>query len=134
MTQDPNGVFKVVDRNGLDDGVAEFNIAPGHYDVYARALGKPGGDLTITSYGLFEDDAGDFLYLDHVDISRETGKPKTVNINKLFYVDVTFLVGGEEVSYHNKWVFDIAEFLEYFWDYDNKGVKLLQVRFYPRAE
>ena len=29
------------------------------------------------------------------------------------------------------WVFDIAEFVEYLWTTDNKGTKLLQVRFYP---
>jgi hypothetical protein len=29
------------------------------------------------------------------------------------------------------WVFNIAEFVEYLWTTDNKGTKLLQVRFYP---
>ena len=135
MTQDPSGEFKVVDRNGLDKDGAEFNIAPGHYDVYARALGKPGGYVNITSWGEFEDDTGNpLLKLGEVDISRETGKPKTVNINKLFYVDVDLLVDGEQVSYTNTWVFDILELQEYYWDYDNKGLKLLQVRFYEKPD
>ncbi|MCK4733954.1 MAG: hypothetical protein KAT65_15980 [Methanophagales archaeon] len=135
MTQDPEGVFQVVDRNGLDDGVAEFNIEPGYYDVYARALGKPNGDVTITSWGEFEDDTGNpLLELGSVKLTREKGKPQTVNINKLFYVDVTLLVDGETVTYDKTWVFDIDELLEYYWDYDNDGLKLLQVRFYPRAE
>lgn len=29
------------------------------------------------------------------------------------------------------WVFNVAEFVEYFWDVDSNGVHLLQVRFYP---
>ena len=35
-------------------------------------------------------------------------------------------------SYTGKWVFNIADFVTYLWDTDNNGVKLLQVRFYPR--
>ena len=33
--------------------------------------------------------------------------------------------------YENEWVFNIADFAQYFWDIDNNGLKLLQVRFYP---
>ena len=112
MTQDPGGGFDVVDRDGTD-GRAEFNIAPGYWDVYARALGKPGGEVNISAYT-------DDLYLGSVELTRDTGKPQTKNINKLFYV------GGE-------WIFDIGEFEEYYWDYNNKGLKLCQVRFYENA-
>jgi hypothetical protein len=34
-------------------------------------------------------------------------------------------------SYTNYWVFNIADFVEYLWQLDNNGLKLLQVRFYP---
>jgi hypothetical protein len=132
MTQDPDGQFEVVDRDGTD-GRAQFNIAPGYYDVYARALGKPNGDVHIESWGEFEDDTGtSILKLGEVDLTRERGKPQTVNLNHLFYVDVTLVVNGEMVDYNNTWVFDIEELLEYYWEYDNSGLKLLQVRFYPR--
>lgn len=137
MTQDVGGVFQVVDRSGLD-GSAEFNIAPGHYNVYAKALGKPGGSVHIQANGTFDDAlTGETLaMLGYVDISRTTGKPQSVNINNLFYVDVTVctaVVEGvctEQTVYEDTWVFDIPELLEYYWDYDNAGVKLLQVRFY----
>ncbi len=33
--------------------------------------------------------------------------------------------------YESEWVFNIADFAQYFWDIDNNGLKLLQVRFYP---
>jgi len=35
-------------------------------------------------------------------------------------------------SYVQEWVFNIADFVEYLWNTDNNGLKLLQVRFYPR--
>ncbi len=138
MTQDPDGEFKVTDRNGLD-GRAEFNIAPGHYNVYAAALGKPGGWSEITSYGNFTDaeTGSNLMLLGYVKLTRNTGKPSSVNINELFYVDVTLCTAVDEFGsctawmiYEDYWVFDIDELLEYYWDYDNDGLKLLQVRFY----
>ena len=138
MTQDPEGNFKIVDRNGLD-GRAEFNIAPGHYNIYATGLGKPGGSVHIDAWGEFEDQetGSNLLLLGYVDLSRDKGKPQSTNINNLFYVDVTLCtaVDGdgnciEWVEYQDYWVFDIEELLEYYWDYNNNGLKLLQVRFY----
>ena len=138
MTQDEGGVFQVVDRNGLD-GQTQFNIAPGHYNVYARALGKPNGNVHIQANGTFDDAVtGETLkMLGYVDISRSTGKPQNLNINNLFYVDVTICTASldgvctEMTTYTDTWVFDIPELLEYYWDYDNNNLKLLQVRFYP---
>jgi hypothetical protein len=34
-------------------------------------------------------------------------------------------------TYTSEWVFNIADFVQYFWSLDNSGVKLVQVRFYP---
>lgn len=36
--------------------------------------------------------------------------------------------------YENEWIFNIGDLVEYLWDVNNQGVKLLQVRFYPRCE
>jgi hypothetical protein len=138
MTQDPAGVFDVVDRNGLD-GQAEFNIAPGYYNVYATALGKPNNAVDINAWGLFDDalSTDQLIWLGYVKISRNTGKPVSTNINELFYVDVTLCTAvdaegacTQEITYTNTWVFDIDELVEYYWDYDNAGVKLLKVQFY----
>ena len=138
MTQDPEGEFKVVDRDGLD-GSAEFNIAPGHYNVYATALGKPNGKAKIDAYGEFEDavDGSTLVLLGYVNISRSKGKPQSVNINNLFYVDVAICTAvdanglcTEQTVYTDYWVFDIPELLEYYWEYNNDSLKLLQVRFY----
>jgi len=139
MTQDTDGEFKVVDRNGLD-GKAKFNIAPGHYNIYAIGLGKPGKSVHIDAYGNFTDavEGTTLILLGYVDISRDRGKPQSVNINELFYVDVTLCtavdpvtgVCTEWVEYEDYWVFDIDELIEYYWEYNNEGLKLLQVRFY----
>ncbi len=133
--------FKVVDRCGVDEKPAktEFMIAPGTYNVYARALGKPNKHVEICSYGEFQEyDTTNILWLGCVDVkdtTREKGKPKSVNINELFYVDVILSILDEEgnivtVEYKDFWVFDIDELIEYYWEYDNDGLKLLQVRFY----
>jgi len=34
--------------------------------------------------------------------------------------------------YDSTWVFNIADFVDYLWDIDNNGSKLVQIRFYPR--
>ena len=139
MTQAADGQFLVTDRNGLD-GAASFNIAPGYYNIYARALGKPGGKVDITANGIFEDaQTGErLIQLGYVSLARNTGKPQAVNINELFYVDVTLCTQYDSVNkvctqwttYEDYWVFDIDELLEYYWNYDNAGLKNLQVRFY----
>ncbi len=136
MTQSGSG-FLVTDRNGLD-GSASFNIAPGYYNVYARGLGKPGGNADIQANGTFTDavDGTVEYMLGYVNIARTSGKPQVVNINQLFYVDVTLCTDQEAgectevTTYTDTWVFDIPELLEYYWDYENHGLKLLQVRFY----
>lgn len=35
-------------------------------------------------------------------------------------------------EYMDEWVFNIGDFVNYLWNADNHGLKLLQVRFYPR--
>jgi len=135
MTQDLNGEFKVTDRDGTD-GSASFNIAPGKYNIYARALGKPGGNTKIDAWGEFTDaqDGTSLQLIGYVDITRTKGTSKWVNINSLFYADVTLCVEvndlGEcvkKVVYDDYWIFEL---LNYWWEYNNKGLKLLQVRFY----
>ena len=138
MTQAIDGVFRVTDRNGCD-GQAAFNIAPGHYNVYARALGTPNGKVNVSAWGNFTDlETGyQLINLGYVNLARESGKPQSVNINSLFYVDASLCTAVDEfgactetTSYNDYWVFDIAELFDYWWDYDNNGLKNLQVRFY----
>ncbi len=51
-------------------------------------------------------------------------------------IDGNDLCGGTIAyckEYTDEWVFNIADFAQYFWDIDNNGLKLLQVRFYPKC-
>ena len=130
MTQAPDGEFQVTDRNGLD-GSASFNIAPGKYNIYARGLGKPGGKTKIDAWGEFTDalDGTQLILLGYVNIERTKGTSNWVNINQLFYVDVTLCLEVNQetgeclkyVTYEDYWVFDIEELLNYYWDYNNNG-------------
>jgi hypothetical protein len=35
-----------------------------------------------------------------------------------------------DLEFSNLWIFNLEQLIEYFWDYDNNGLKLMQVRFY----
>src|SRR6266699_1472015 len=49
LSQNADGSFDVLDKNGTD-GEASFSLpAPGSYTVWARALGQPGGQAKITT-------------------------------------------------------------------------------------
>jgi hypothetical protein len=130
------GEFAVLDKNGTD-GEAKFSLpAPGTYTVWARALGTPGGQAKITTCatdvtGTVAD--GDICSTQHEVFVRGTGKSSfrnvttaltTITLDAVADADAVTACGGTTVG-----LFDPC--LEgYFWQYDNNGLKLLQVRFY----
>lgn len=131
------GLFAVLDKNGTD-GQASFSLpAPGGYTVWARALGKPGGEAKITTCATDVTGApadGDICSTQHEVFVRGTGKSSfrnvtsaltTIELDPVADAAAVDACGGTTVS-----LFDGC--LEgYFWQYDNRGLKLLQVRFYP---
>jgi hypothetical protein len=133
------GIFAVLDKNGTD-GEAKFSLpAPGSYTVWARALGTPGGQAKITTCATDITGApadGDICSTQHEVFVRGTGKSSfrnvttaltTIELDPVADADAVTACGGTTVS-----LFDPC--LEgYFWQYDNNGLKLLQVRFYPVA-
>jgi hypothetical protein len=130
------GEFAVLDKNGTD-GQASFSLpAPGGYTVWARALGTPGGQAKVTTCatdvaGTIAD--GDICSTQHEVFVRGYGKSSfknvtpaltTIALDAVADADAVTACGGTTVS-----LFDPC--LEgYFWQYDNNGLKLLQVRFY----
>jgi hypothetical protein len=32
----------------------------------------------------------------------------------------------------NEWIFNVGDFVDYFWNLDRNGAKMLQIRFYPQ--
>jgi hypothetical protein len=130
------GVFQVLDKNGTD-GTATFSLpAPGTYTVWARALGTPGGMAKITTCAdaITGTTATDpicstqnevFVRGTKADQFRDvTTSLTTIQLDPVLHADAVTACGGTTVS-----LFDPC--LEgYFWQYDNNGLKLLQVRFY----
>ncbi|MFM8310383.1 MAG: hypothetical protein ACKOAZ_00630 [Ilumatobacteraceae bacterium] len=123
------GSFSVLDGNCFDGDGAEFQLpAPGdpadsNYTVWVRALGQPGGSATMQA--CFEDTLGDtYCDPDIVNIIRRTGKSTFTNVTReLLYIDTA--------EYGTTALFD-AEGEAYWWDYNNNGLRLAQLRFYER--
>ena len=121
----PGADFYVEDCNGLD-GKAKFYLpadVSANWEVYVRALGKPSGSADMRTCGEIWDEVGevwiktcgpDLVLEAHGNnnkFSNESSKLLTVDGVPLF-----------DITYEN-----------YFWEYDNKGLKLAQLRFYPAA-
>lgn len=127
--------FQVLDANGTDGNGAKFQLPdpdPDNdlvlsYSVYARALGKPGGWSNTTA--CFVDEYGDTICsVDTLTLVRRKGKSTFTNVSKellTLYLDLDGDGSLERVG-----LFD-EETYQYFWDYDNHGLKLAQLRFYP---
>ncbi len=126
--------FAVLDANGTD-GRAEFQLpnpdpdGDGEtlYSVYVRALGKPGGTSTTTTC------ATDPVTLElvcstlNLILIREKGKSTFTKADRyLLFIEVDLDGDGSLEKYP---LFDPA-LQDYFWDYDNNGLKLVQMRFY----
>lgn len=141
------GEFAVLDANGTD-GRAAFQLpnpdpdgdGTTAYSVYVRALGKPGGKATMQSC---YDDAqtGDTWCavdivggVEPIIIERtKGGVEKFDNVSKdLLYVDVCVAVDATTGACTDSVVKPLfSDALDaYFWQYDNEGLKVAQLRFY----
>jgi hypothetical protein len=132
--------FLVTDADAVHkDKRAEFEIPYNKslqdpaYDVYVRARGKPGGYVNISAGWINTTTNDTYIFLGPVPMLGHNGKgkskPVAQSINELFYVTL-----GDGSTY---WIFDHPEYnqtlSEYFWNYENNGCKLLQVRFYENT-
>lgn len=127
--------FQVLDGNGTD-GSAKFQLPnpdPDNdgvtaYSVFARSLGKPGGSAQITSCAIDPVTLEEICSTQSLLMVREKGGSKFVNVSaELLYVYADLDGDG---SVERLPLFD-DRLQDYFWSYDNKGMKLLQLRFYP---
>lgn len=129
------GDFKVLDANGTD-GTAAFQLPnpdPENdgittYSVYTRALGKPGGSSTMTPCATDVATGDEYCSTEQVISTRTKGKSSFTNVSRELLYIYADLDGDGTTERYNLF----ADELEgYYWDYDNRGLKLLQVRFYP---
>ena len=95
------------------------------YSVWIRPLGS-GGSVTIKTCA--EDpDAGyiEVCSSESITVSRTRGsKPQFQDVSRYL---LTIVVDGKRYG-----IFD-DEFENYFWEYDNNGLKILQMRFYEMS-
>ena len=149
LTEGPT--FAVLDANGTDADGAEFQLpnpdpdGDGYtwYSVFARPLGKPNGRAKLTTCA--EDPTtGDEICSTNFEIFvRRVGrnnKPTFDNVSKEL-LTITFVLDPathpalaaclnvNSVQEVTVGIFDPC-LEDYFWEYDNYGLKLLQLRFY----
>ncbi len=137
LSESTDGSFDVLDKNGTD-GEASFALpAPGSYTVWARALGTPGGQAKMTTcatdIALTGTDAGDVICSTQNEVFvRGTGKSSFRNVTSAL-TTITLVAGSPAaLACGSTTVSLFNSCLEgFFWQYDNNGLKLLQVRFYP---
>ena len=126
--------FVVVDANGTD-GEASFQLPNPDptgegttvYSVFARALGTPGGKSLTTTCGIDPVDGAEVCSVIKLTLERKKGKSTFENVSKYLlyiYADV-----NDDGVLDRVPLFDDS-LTGYFWDYDNHGLKLAQLRFY----
>lgn len=129
------GNFAVLDGNATD-GSGAFqlpnpdpeNTGTSWYSVWARALGKPGGKANMRTCATDPITEEEVCSVAVLEMERTKGKSTFGDVSKyLLYIYVDLDGDGTAERYN---IFNDA--LEgYFWEYDNNGLKLLQLRFYP---
>jgi len=151
--------FSVLDGNACDGDGARFRLPANpftcptedpeclsteptfqEYWVFVRELGTPGGSGDLRTCGISDsgtpnDPSDDEVVCssENVVLVRTSGKSTFRNVTK----ELTTLV--LEVDTDNDGIADTTIRIgifdpllyEYFWDYDNNGLRLVQLRFYP---
>ncbi len=136
--------FQVLDGNATDDNEATIMVPSDPlgdlcFNVYAVGLGKPFGNAVVQAECIIDDllgDCTDALLLDSFTVDRPKGQPKRQNISDIFRatgcidLDASGTCNTGDLQFTNVWIFNIPQLVEYFWDYDNNGLKVMQIRFY----
>ena len=128
------GDFQVLDANGTD-GRAEFqlpnpdpeNDGVTEYSVFARALGQPGGSSTTTTCATDPATGDEYCSIYSMVLVRSKGKSSFTNVSReLLYVYAD--IDGDGMVERLPLFDETMD--EYFWSYDNRGLRLAQLRFY----
>lgn len=136
--------FAVLDANATDSDGALFQLpvdVATEYQVWARPLGKPGGWSELNTCAVDPDTDEVFCSTQSSVFLRTKGKQSFENVSEELLTasivvdpelnpDLAACLGVTEVSEVQVNLFDGC-LQDYFWDYDNHGLKLLQLRFYP---
>jgi hypothetical protein len=129
------GDFAVIDANCTDNNGASFqlpnpdpeNDGVTTYSVWARALGKPGGKSTTTPCATDPITGELYCSVYSMVMVRNTGSSKFTNVSSILLYVYADLNGDGTPERYN--LFNDA-LKDYYWNYDNNGLKLVQLRFY----
>ncbi|MGE5831628.1 MAG: hypothetical protein ACM3X8_01795, partial [Methanomicrobiales archaeon] len=135
--------FNVIDADATD-GRGEFMLpapgniynpdgtysGPGNYQVFIRAVGKPGGSGKISTCGenTVAGVTETLCSLDNVTLIRKKGKSTFQDVTR--QLTTVYYYNATTMTYQRVDIFDDA-FQDYLWSYDNLGMKNVQLRFYP---
>jgi hypothetical protein len=144
--------FNVLDANATDANGAAFQLpadVSSSWTVYARALGKPGGKADMTTcateagvdgiLGTADDEV--ICSISTLSLARRAGKSTYANVTaQLLFVTLVVDPTIDSVlaaclGVTTTTTVQVPLFNEclqnYFWNYDNQGLKNLSLRFYP---
>lgn len=103
------------------------------YSVFARALGGKGGSATLMLCGY--DDGAEICSVDNalsLNSNTRPSKFQNVTANILYLYNVTFDVDNDgDLDFFKRIPLFSDALQNYFWEYTNDGLRLLQLRFYP---
>jgi hypothetical protein len=127
------GPFAVLDANGTD-GIAAFQLpAPDpdgdgvtSYSVYARALGKPVGSIRANTCAKDPKTGEEICSLETMVQVRQKGKSSFRNVSSELLSISADIDGDGRIDRVS--LFD-SRLQDYFWSFDNAGLKVLQLRF-----
>jgi hypothetical protein len=144
--------FQVLDANATDNNGALFQLpsdVSATWSVWGRALGTPGGKAKMTTcastagldliLGTADDEV--ICSMGTLSLDRTKGKQTFTNVSgELLFIAITVdpttnttlatCLGVTSTSVVTLSLFNGC-LQNYFWNYDNQGLKLLQLRFYP---
>jgi hypothetical protein len=130
LQESTNNTFEVLDGNACDKNGALFELPnpTNGYTIWARALGTPGGNATITPCATDTNTLEVVCSSTNVFLMRTKGKQTFENVTTQL-TTLTFIspITGMPVTVS---LFDPA-FQDFFWNYQNNGLRLAQLRFYP---
>jgi len=131
LQQSPdNTTFAVLDGNACDGNGALFELPnpSAGYTIWARALATPGGSATMTTCATDPTTGELVCSTENVLLVRTKGKQTFANVTTQL-TTITFIspTTGQPITVS---IFDPA-LVDYFWNYQNNGLRLAQLRFYP---
>jgi len=94
------------------------------YEVWARVVGTPGGNGTITTCAFDTTTSTEVCNTDQLLMRNKPNK--FIDVTKT----LTSLIGVSGPSGSGNYPLFATGFSGFFWDYDNNGNKVLQLRFY----